>query len=685
MKLNNNANTLTTNNTENKSVDFGIGDPAMVIRILRKHLYGNPIQTLVQEYISNARDACREAGLQQKITVTLPTDNNKVFKVRDYGNGINPERMNTVFIKFASSTKRSDNVQTGGFGIGAKSAWAYTDNFTIVSYVDGIARHYVAHIAKNDTGTLDLINEVQTNEPNGTEIAIAVAQRDMQAFNAAVFRCTYFWDVKPDLRGIGPSEVPDWYKTPECIESILNVKFFKKDSLKELCYDNMLVIDGIPYPLSYQFFEAYHQFPFSKTSLKYAVFIDNGIIEVSANREVITDNDNTKEKLKTIFTNLADSIEKHVKNSLAKTNTLAEFLAEYKKYNEIFDVGTQTYKDLYVQDTILTNNNKTGHDIKANNVCLTLEKTSKGDKYRLDSEDNNWKNLYNYHYLYNNKDVNKVTLYNKVRTFLSQFSEDKPRKAVVFFPDITGINEEFTQLVTELQAVNLDTVELEKKAPSQKRPTTEVIVTVLENVRSYSSRCGHDSFTIDLNTNVDKWVYVVKESVEQFTEQKRGLADFCSFLKRNSKYKFCFIAESNVKKIEGNTNFITHEKFMEDPFDKLSVNFVQEIINEYKYKAKDKVERFFNMKGLLDKDLTAIINQYKGKEFNHSYHHGNTWDTLKQRCLNDKQVKQSIEQLQKESEILERYPLVNTRYINEENSAEYICYINAKYKANYEK
>ena len=87
--------------------------------------------------------------------------------------------MENVFVLYGASTKRENNSQTGGFGIGAKSAWAYTDSFTVITFVDGIKRSYVAHVGANKNGRVDLISEEKTNEPNGTLISILVRDRDI--------------------------------------------------------------------------------------------------------------------------------------------------------------------------------------------------------------------------------------------------------------------------------------------------------------------------------------------------------------------------------------------------------------------------------------------------------------------------------------------------------------------------
>src|ERR1051326_3797040 len=184
------------------SIDFKIGDISKIIEILRNKMYSNPIQTLVQEYLANARDACRETG-NPRIDVWLPTHDDPTLRIRDYGPGINSERMLNNFTQYGSSTKTRTNAQNGGFGLGSKLAWAYTDQFSILTYIDGTLTEYLAHINGNKNGTLDLVSESSASEPNGTVIRVPVENcpSDIDAFTKAVFRATFFWNdsEKPNI------------------------------------------------------------------------------------------------------------------------------------------------------------------------------------------------------------------------------------------------------------------------------------------------------------------------------------------------------------------------------------------------------------------------------------------------------------------------------------------------------
>src|SRR5690606_32665198 len=101
------------------SQKFAIADMSIVLNLLTK-LYHKPKQTLTQEYISNARDANREVKSKRPIEITAPSRFMPTMTIRDFGPGLSPERINSVFLLYGASTKRQDNNQTGGFGIGAK-------------------------------------------------------------------------------------------------------------------------------------------------------------------------------------------------------------------------------------------------------------------------------------------------------------------------------------------------------------------------------------------------------------------------------------------------------------------------------------------------------------------------------------------------------------------------------------
>ena len=321
-----------TNQTNVRRIGFGIGNEPMIIEILRSRLYSNPIQVLVQEYISNARDANREAQATRPIRIVAPTIIEPVLKIRDFGPGIDPQRMATIFSQYGNSSKRNDNNMLGGFGIGAKSAWAYTDAFTLITFVDGTAYHYVAHIAENKTGLLDLISETPTDETNGTEIHVAVKTGDVHLFEAAIRRAVTYWE---------PVEAPEIINRSFCVDAnffarLHNVDVAPIQDLYRTYGEIKCVIDGIPYPLPAEM-EWQDDARDLRESYRAEILLRfmTGEIEISANREQITTSDANKTALKIRLADALLQIQGEIKRRIVETPSLADSFAEVKKLKNI--------------------------------------------------------------------------------------------------------------------------------------------------------------------------------------------------------------------------------------------------------------------------------------------------------------------------------------------------------------
>lgn len=302
MKLAEHQQQFKTNSAGVKSLDFGIGDPGIIIEILRNRLYGNKIQTIVQEYASNGRDAQREFNAKRPIEITFPTKHDLNFKVRDFGGGVSPERMADVFVLYGASTKRDTNTQTGGLGIGAKSGFAYSDSFTVTTFIDGVKRVYIAHLGAKNTGSMDLFSESDTTEDNGTEIQIAVRPRDVQEFGEAIVRATAFWIEE---------EYPIFHNAEDHQNELaearkLGTARFMDTNVSGI-YNNFthtqtsIVIDGIIYPYPDISIKEKDEIISIGNSQCLNVLIPNGLVTISASREKVDDSDVSKEALKQIF------------------------------------------------------------------------------------------------------------------------------------------------------------------------------------------------------------------------------------------------------------------------------------------------------------------------------------------------------------------------------------------------
>lgn len=271
-----------SSNVEMKSKSFGIGDASAIIDILRNRMYSMPIQTLVQEYICNAKDASIEAKTlgKKQILITAPTKFACEFRVRDFGVGLSQERVENVFTLYGNSTKRDSNNQIGGYGLGAKSAWAYTDSFTVVSFYNGTKTTYLCHVGKDNVGSMDILDVQETTEENGVEIIITVKPEDMKQFNNAVRRVLAFWDNKTYKLNI----TIDYQKELLYKDSLVEVYERTFEHEYTDC-DVQLVVDGVIFPLPKSIE--------SKINHCKALYIHlkTGEVDIAPSREAVIDND----------------------------------------------------------------------------------------------------------------------------------------------------------------------------------------------------------------------------------------------------------------------------------------------------------------------------------------------------------------------------------------------------------
>ena len=185
-------------NNNLETLSLGINDTKKAIELLYSQ-YQYPIRTMVQELICNAFDAMQDAGKENvPISVDLPRALNKYhFIVRDYGNSMTPDQIKNVYMRINASTKSNSNKAIGGFGIGSKTPWAYTESFILTTYVNGIERQYLMVRGRE---TISKVYEGETDEPNGTKVTVKCERSDVERFEDAYLRAVLFAKTKPTCK-----------------------------------------------------------------------------------------------------------------------------------------------------------------------------------------------------------------------------------------------------------------------------------------------------------------------------------------------------------------------------------------------------------------------------------------------------------------------------------------------------
>jgi hypothetical protein len=163
-------------------IDMGISNSAEFFQILSSTLYSDQLLAVVRETTCNAWDAHVDSKRTDK-PIQITVDSSKVV-IRDFGRGILHELMGPIYGIYGASTKKNDGLQTGGFGLGCKAPFAYTDHFQVTSYHNGTKTIYSMSKSSAQVGgkpAIIPITSFPTTE-TGLEVSINIKPDDMPRF-----------------------------------------------------------------------------------------------------------------------------------------------------------------------------------------------------------------------------------------------------------------------------------------------------------------------------------------------------------------------------------------------------------------------------------------------------------------------------------------------------------------------
>jgi hypothetical protein len=344
---------------------FGIKDEniGFILDMLRSKMYADPISAICREISCNARDAHREVGTPDKpIRINLPSQLDPHYRVIDEGPGITPDRMENVFKNFGASTKRDSNVQTGGFGLGAKTPFAYTDQFQVITVTDisgprevnslpRMKRVYTAYIDETKRGIIALMEEIETDQPRGTQICIPIKPENFREFATKTENVCRWWNIQPLIEGtrepfrtIDPKSLAMFGKDWKIYDTQGGNRYVGCDARP------VILIDGIAYPLSediYNTHQGYNQDAETKQlSILFGgnkVLVLNfpiGQLTLSPNRETIHWSDETKKIVKGKLTSIAKEIRRRLQVDIEAACNYTDACTLGAKLRSMFTTST---------------------------------------------------------------------------------------------------------------------------------------------------------------------------------------------------------------------------------------------------------------------------------------------------------------------------------------------------------
>ncbi len=183
--------------------EFRIRNSAKAFSILSSGLYANKIRAIIRELSCNAVDSHTAAGkADTPFDVHLPNSLDPTFRIRDYGTGLTHEQVTNIYTTYFESTKTSSNEFIGALGLGSKSPFSYTDNFTVVAIRDGMKGVYTAFINNEGVPSIALMSQEVTDEPSGVEIKFAVNERwDFDKFRQEARNVYKYFALRPVVDG----------------------------------------------------------------------------------------------------------------------------------------------------------------------------------------------------------------------------------------------------------------------------------------------------------------------------------------------------------------------------------------------------------------------------------------------------------------------------------------------------
>jgi len=307
------------------------------------NLYSDPIGSIVREITSNCIDANRERNLKIDGKIPMETEDDKSFwsnrqtvcieyitkntilgvdeciMFHDYGCGLSQERVQNVFTTFGASTKRDNNYEIGGFGLGAKSPLAYADTFYVSSRHNGTETYYMIYRNNDNVPHMDQVYQAATDQQNGTTIIVPIKSRyDASDFRDAISNQLAYFDnivLKNVEEGIG--KVRNYYHGKNVIEETDSYVITNDGA------DPCLLVGRVRYPINWSMLKDVDE-SYYKASVAFKFNI--GVLDLVPSREEIRYTPKTIKLIKTVLNDVKKKFKDDIAAKYADITDYIEYL-----------------------------------------------------------------------------------------------------------------------------------------------------------------------------------------------------------------------------------------------------------------------------------------------------------------------------------------------------------------------
>jgi hypothetical protein len=295
--------------------DFGFIFNAKMVQILSDSLYEDKVLAIVRELSTNAYDShCENGNPDQPFDVHLPTHRDPEFYIRDYGCGMSPEKIDTVYRHYGGSDRTDSNNFIGGFGLGSKTPFCYhTKTFTVDSWYDGTHYCYSAFVGQDGMPQIAKTFEGPSDDPTGVKITLPVRSGDLWVFEDRAEEVYSSFTVTPVFTGRELKIKPPEY-------SIKNQYWGYN---KHRSRTAKVIIGQVAYKLSSSSLDLN---PAQERVLDkpFDFFAQIGELSVNVSREGLSYDDRTKARIKFYINNVIQEANSQVQAEINKCKTLWE-------------------------------------------------------------------------------------------------------------------------------------------------------------------------------------------------------------------------------------------------------------------------------------------------------------------------------------------------------------------------
>jgi hypothetical protein len=274
---------------ETQQMGFDTTKQAKLFHMLGSSLYTDKLAAIIRELCSNAYDSHIMAGIPDApIYLTIPTYENPVLTIQDYGVGLSKERAMKTILCYLGSDKDSSKEFVGGWGIGSKSPFSYAATYDVTCVKDGKLVSFTCWKDENGIPQVIVADERTTEEPNGVTMSVPIKASDIYDCGNKIKRYTKWTNYNinvvsnPELNPPVPNSVIDF---PQFTINVYN---------RDYESDMMIVYGGYHYRVEDVLYGTdYHeQFTSLKSTMKNECRISIVVktlndIDFSMNRETI--------------------------------------------------------------------------------------------------------------------------------------------------------------------------------------------------------------------------------------------------------------------------------------------------------------------------------------------------------------------------------------------------------------